>query len=148
MRLLPPNAVVSMAFTGFSARSCSFSDVREGSRLGTQSGWERQFHADAIGLKAARVVRTGRVLARKSSKGVQTGEPVPGAPRNATFQLRRSLLKAPPTPPPNIAHRTSSTAHLDLHQQARINFYTCWLYGRLKTDPLGRVCLRRSAGIP
>jgi hypothetical protein len=48
--------------------------VRDVSSLGTQSGWERQFCANTIGLKAVGVVRTDRVSGRKSSKRVQTGE--------------------------------------------------------------------------
>jgi hypothetical protein len=50
------------------------------------------------------------------------------APRNATFQLGALCLTAPPTP--CRSSFTSFTERLDLHQQARINFYTCRLYGR------------------
>jgi phage-related protein len=42
---------------------------------------------------------------------------------------------------------TSSTEHLDLPPPARIKVYTS-SYGRPKTDPVGRLCLRRSVGIP
>ena len=50
--------------------------VREGSRLGTQSGWACQFCAYTIGLKEIGLVRADRVLGRESSKRVQCGEPL------------------------------------------------------------------------
>jgi hypothetical protein len=48
--------------------------VREGPRLGTQSGWACQFCAYALGLKEVGLVRADRVSGHKSSKRVQTGE--------------------------------------------------------------------------
>ena len=64
---------------------CSFSLVREGSRLGTQFGWACESCAYAIGLKEIGLVRADRVSGRRSSK------------RNAEHRITRSNLVGAPT---------------------------------------------------
>ena len=53
---------------------------RYSSNLGTQPGWKPDFNPDVLVNKEFGLVRADRILGRKSSKRVQTGEPISETP--------------------------------------------------------------------